>query len=203
MYIAEAESAEAPQGKRRRRSTSKIFTTLRNLDGKEEDDFDDTMDNADLHKTKKDKESDTDSIGLPNSLDSEMDPMKTDESSAKSANSSANSSPSGIGQKLKIARSVRVISPGGVTKQKISVDMSNPLFREPFKYGWKRELVFRAGSEHAVRRMADIYYYTPKGKKVRSFREVAEFCEYRFIDQSSALNRSKNCTNTCNCFFKY
>lgn len=56
--------------------------------------------------------------------------------------------------------------------------MTNPAFKEPFKYGWKRELVFRASNDSSMKRMADIYYYTPKGKKVRSFREVAEFREY-------------------------
>lgn len=61
-------------------------------------------------------------------------------------------------------------------RQKVSVDISNPAYREPFIYGWKRELVYRAGSfENQTKRMADIYYYTPEGKKVRSYREVIEF----------------------------
>ncbi|XP_075233462.1 uncharacterized protein LOC142331438 isoform X3 [Lycorma delicatula] len=40
--------------------------------------------------------------------------------------------------------------------------------------GWKRELVFRSVSDSGTKRNADIYYYTPKGKKVRSTREVVE-----------------------------
>ncbi|XP_014207654.1 uncharacterized protein LOC106638805 [Copidosoma floridanum] len=70
----------------------------------------------------------------------------------------------------------RVVSPSTVTRQKVSVDVTNPLYKEPFNHGWKRELVYRAGtSENQTRRMADIYYYTPEGKKVRSYREVIEF----------------------------
>lgn len=59
-------------------------------------------------------------------------------------------------------------------KAKPSVDLSNPNFLKPFKYGWKRELVYRATSDSPLRRNGDIYYYTPSGKKVRSMREVAE-----------------------------
>ncbi|XP_043283732.1 uncharacterized protein [Venturia canescens] len=175
--IAEAESADQTlilQTKRLRRSTAKALANMKSEVKDEDMDLDESKDDI-SNRVKKEKESDTDSIGIPNSVDSETDPLKTEESSLKSANSSANSSPSGIRPKLKIGKIVRNMSPAGGAKSKV-VDMSNPLFREPFKYGWKRELVFRAGSDqHTVRRMADIYYYTPKGKKVRSFREVAEF----------------------------
>ncbi|KAL0120166.1 hypothetical protein PUN28_008074 [Cardiocondyla obscurior] len=86
--------------------------------------------------------------------------------------SSAASSPSATSQKSKTSLVSGGASPGG--KHKTPVDMSNPLYKEPFKYGWKRELVFRASQDISFKKMADIYYYTPKGKKVRSFREVAE-----------------------------
>lgn len=135
----------------------------------------------DIGKVKKEKESDkseTDSIDISNSIDSEVDPNKIEITSIKSANSSsAASSPSGVSQKSRSSRISRGASPPG--KQKTIVDMSNPLYKEPFKYGWKRELVFRASNDSSFKKMADIYYYTPKGKKVRSFREVAESCEYR------------------------
>lgn len=47
--------------------------------------------------------------------------------------------------------------------------------------GWKRELVFRSVSDSGTKRNADIYYYTPKGKKVRSTREVVENCKLLYI----------------------
>lgn len=149
---------------------------MKNSDKDEDMDLDESKDDI-SSRIKREKESDSDSIGISNSVDSETDPLKIEDSSMKSGNSSANSSPSGVGPKLKVGKVVRNMSPAGGIKPKV-IEMSNPVFREPFKYGWKRELVFRAGSDqHTIRRMADIYYYTPKGKKVRSFREVAEFCE--------------------------
>ncbi|XP_015438434.1 PREDICTED: uncharacterized protein LOC107193494 isoform X1 [Dufourea novaeangliae] len=176
--IAEAEVAEAQLVKRYRYSTKK------NFDGRNDEDSDDNrMHNYDtehmlyIHKIKKEKESDrseTDSIGLPNTVESETDVQKTEETSVKSTNSSAASSPA-TSLKSRGSRMTRVVSPGSTVKQKVVVDMSNPAFKEPFKYGWKRELVFRASTDSTLKRMADIYYYTPKGKKVRSFREVAEF----------------------------
>ncbi|XP_012278875.1 uncharacterized protein LOC105698850 isoform X2 [Orussus abietinus] len=159
--IAEAESAEPPQVKRRGRPPTKHLGT-------------DLIDPLKIKKEKESDKSETESIGIPNSLESEAEPHKS-EDSTKSANSSANSSPSAGSQRSKGSRFSRGASPGSGTKQKVPVDMTNPAFKEPFKYGWRRELVFRAGSESSVKRMADIYYYTPKGKKVRSFREVAEF----------------------------
>ncbi|XP_076662681.1 uncharacterized protein LOC143365954 isoform X2 [Andrena cerasifolii] len=177
--IAEAEVAEAQMVKRFRYSVKK------NFDGRMDDEAD-SDDNRthyesdhmlDLEKIKKEKESDkseTDSVGIPNTMDSELDVQKTDEASTKSTNSSAASSPA-TSQKSKSSRMSRGGSPGSTTKQKAAMDVSNPAFKEPFKYGWKRELVFRASSDSSLKRMADIYYYTPKGKKVRSFREVAEF----------------------------
>lgn len=70
----------------------------------------------------------------------------------------------------------RSSSPGtpSIKKPKVSVDLSNPNYLKPFKYGWKRELVYRATSDNTLKRNGDIYYYTPSGKKVRSMREVSE-----------------------------
>lgn len=69
-------------------------------------------------------------------------------------------------------------SKGGAsaTKQKASSDMSSLLYREPFKFGWKREIVYKGQVDNPLKKSVDIYYYTPKGKKVRSLREIAEFC---------------------------
>ncbi|XP_045484172.1 uncharacterized protein LOC111000393 isoform X2 [Pieris rapae] len=55
-----------------------------------------------------------------------------------------------------------------------TVEMSSPLLRVPLERGWKRELVYRAALDAHSRRNADIYYYMPSGKKLRSTREVAE-----------------------------
>lgn len=55
-----------------------------------------------------------------------------------------------------------------------SVDLTNPNFLKPFKHGWRRELVYRATYDNALKRSGDIYYYTPNGKKIRSMRELAE-----------------------------
>lgn len=54
----------------------------------------------------------------------------------------------------------------------------NPLFREPFLHGWKRELVYRATApdKDPNKKLGDVYYYTPDGKKLRSAREI---CDYR------------------------
>ncbi|XP_066583974.1 serine-rich adhesin for platelets isoform X2 [Prorops nasuta] len=142
--IAEAESAEAILTKRFKGSPKK---SLESASWSAE---------YGLINMKKEKESDkseTESIGVPNSLESEGNTGKPEFSSPKLSHGA---------------------SPGSGHKTKSVVDMSNPAFKEPFKYGWKRELVFRASSDAGFRRMADIYYYTPKGKKVRSFREVAE-----------------------------
>lgn len=55
-----------------------------------------------------------------------------------------------------------------------STSVDNLNYLKPFSYGWKRELVYRSTNDSSMRRMGDIYYYTPTGKKVRSMREVAE-----------------------------
>jgi hypothetical protein len=195
IIIAEAEMAEA-QFKRLRYSkcfagrekrgddqdredTKTYICETNSFDIKLKKEESDDSEHLDVGKIKKEKESDkseTDSIDISNSIDSEAEPNKMEIISIKSANSSAASSPSAVSQKSRSSRISRGASPFG--KQKTVVDMSNPLYKEPFKYGWKRELVFRASNDTSFKKMADIYYYTPKGKKVRSFREVAESRKY-------------------------
>ncbi|XP_014599201.1 PREDICTED: muscle M-line assembly protein unc-89 isoform X5 [Polistes canadensis] len=182
--IAEAEIAEAQLAKRCR-----YMIPMKNYDGRKDDDQDSDdnkmriyeMDSLfDIDKIKKERESDSDSIGLANSIELDMEQQRAEESSTKSVNSSSStSSPSGMSLKSKGGRMSRAASPGSAMKQKLAIDMSDPAFKEPFKYGWKRELVYRASNDSSLKRMADIYYYTPKGKKVRSFREVAEFLHSR------------------------
>lgn len=51
---------------------------------------------------------------------------------------------------------------------------TDPRFRNPFKYGWKRELVFRATPD-ATRKTdnkGEVYYHTPAGKKLRTRSEI-------------------------------
>lgn len=163
------------------------YSIKKNYDGRKDDEQDsddsrmhsyDSEHGLDIDKIKKEKESDkseTDSVGIPNTLETELEVQKGDGTSFKSTNSSSATSSPATSLKSKGSRITRGVSPGSTTKQKAAVDITNPAFKEPFKYGWKRELVFRASSDSSLKRMADIYYYTPKGKKVRSFREVAEF----------------------------
>ncbi|KAI5633266.1 methyl-CpG binding domain-containing protein [Phthorimaea operculella] len=56
-------------------------------------------------------------------------------------------------------------------RRRATTEMSSPLLRIPLERGWKRELVYRAALDAHSRRNADIYYYTPQGKKLRSTRE--------------------------------
>ncbi|XP_053618362.1 uncharacterized protein LOC128679891 isoform X2 [Plodia interpunctella] len=58
--------------------------------------------------------------------------------------------------------------------RRVTTEMGSPLLRAPLERGWRRELVYRAALDAHARRNADIYYYTPKGKKLRSTREVSE-----------------------------
>lgn len=54
---------------------------------------------------------------------------------------------------------------------------TDPRYRNPFKYGWKRELVFRANPD--IHRKADnrgeVYYHAPNGKKLRTKSEIMAF----------------------------
>ncbi|XP_076752991.1 uncharacterized protein LOC143424661 isoform X2 [Xylocopa sonorina] len=176
--IAEAEVAEAQLAKRFRYSIKKNFDSRKDEEDSDDNRIYESERVLDLDKIKKEKESDkseTDSTGIPNTVESEIEVQKTDEASFKSTNSSSAASSPGASIKSRSSRMLRGVSPASTGKQKVAIDMSNPAFKEPFKYGWKRELVFRASTDSSLKRMADIYYYTPKGKKVRSFREVAEF----------------------------
>lgn len=65
------------------------------------------------------------------------------------------------------------------SQPKVTANPSDPRYLKPFELGWKRELVYRAGtinssSENLGKRAGDIYYYTPSGKKIRSMREITE-----------------------------
>lgn len=48
---------------------------------------------------------------------------------------------------------------------------SDPIYRVPFEYGWKRELVLRAIPE-VSKEKGEVYYITPNGKKLRTRNEI-------------------------------
>lgn len=58
-------------------------------------------------------------------------------------------------------------------KSKGNVDLSNPKYLKPFKYGWKRELIFKGASD-GPKRNGDVFYVTPTGKRVKSLKEVSD-----------------------------
>lgn len=52
------------------------------------------------------------------------------------------------------------------------VPLTDPIFQEPFKYGWKREMVLRA-TPGVSKEKGEIYYITPTGKRLRTRNEIA------------------------------
>ncbi|XP_065562695.1 uncharacterized protein LOC136028741 isoform X2 [Artemia franciscana] len=48
-----------------------------------------------------------------------------------------------------------------------AVQMNDPVLLAPFEHGFRRELVYRASGDSA-----DVYYFSPVGKKLRSMRDV-------------------------------
>ena len=95
-------------------------------------------------------------------------------SSLKSANAANNIIPI---QSKSLPKNLRGISgdanPAN-SEQKRNIDLNDMIYREPFKLGWKREVVYRTNDADNAKIKADIYYHTPKEIKTRSFREVAE-----------------------------
>uniref|UniRef100_T1HC39 MBD domain-containing protein n=1 Tax=Rhodnius prolixus TaxID=13249 RepID=T1HC39_RHOPR len=57
-------------------------------------------------------------------------------------------------------------------KKPVNVNISDPKYKKPFDLGWVRELVYRSSGDSAFKRSADVYYYTPNKKKLRSAKEV-------------------------------
>lgn len=43
--------------------------------------------------------------------------------------------------------------------------------------GWRREVVIRYISEDGKKTLADVSYFSPQGKKLRSNRQIAEHCK--------------------------
>ncbi|XP_046982335.1 uncharacterized protein LOC124551348 isoform X1 [Schistocerca americana] len=80
-------------------------------------------------------------------------------------------------QKVKYSGSPVPSTSRSGTSKKLSIDLSNPAFRKPLDMGWKREIVFRSAGGSSTKGLADVYYFTPSGKKVRSTREMMENLE--------------------------
>lgn len=60
-------------------------------------------------------------------------------------------------------------------KKDSSEENSRRRYRIPLeKFGWKREVIFRRNNHIDSKNMADVYYYSPAGKKLRSIREIID-----------------------------
>ncbi|XP_039294186.1 nucleolar protein dao-5 isoform X3 [Nilaparvata lugens] len=79
---------------------------------------------------------------------------------------------------------------------KRNFDVTLPQYLKPFEYGWKRELAYRNNTETVSKRMADVFYYTPLGKKIRSIGAVSDYLlgtdltleNFTFVTKSMNLN---------------
>lgn len=51
---------------------------------------------------------------------------------------------------------------------------TDPRYRNPFKFGWRREFVLRANIENKTKleNKGEVYYHSPNGKKLRSKAEI-------------------------------
>uniref|UniRef100_A0A1L8DBZ1 Putative partner of paired n=1 Tax=Nyssomyia neivai TaxID=330878 RepID=A0A1L8DBZ1_9DIPT len=59
------------------------------------------------------------------------------------------------------------------TPQRPTVRLDDPIFRKPFEYGWKRELVYRAVAGISKEK-GEVYYFTPTSKKLRTRTEIQQ-----------------------------
>lgn len=44
--------------------------------------------------------------------------------------------------------------------------------------GWKREVVQRSTTQETLKTSADVYYFTPSNKKLRSLVQLEKYCKY-------------------------
>lgn len=63
------------------------------------------------------------------------------------------------------------LTPQAFSKKGRILPPSDPIYRIPFEYGWKRELVLRAIPE-VSKEKGEVYYITPAGKKLRTRNEI-------------------------------
>ena len=169
FFPAEVELSCGPKPKRGRPSR-KSFQS----DGKGEDISDDLREI--LSSIKESEKSETETNEISNNIESDIAQLKAEELVNNPLTSNNDSSPA-VTLKSRGSRLTRGASPASGGRQKV-VDVTNPVYQEPFKYGWKRELVFRGtGADSSAKKMSDVYYIAPNGRKVRSFRDVSSCCE--------------------------
>uniref|UniRef100_A0A182M7F6 MBD domain-containing protein n=1 Tax=Anopheles culicifacies TaxID=139723 RepID=A0A182M7F6_9DIPT len=57
-------------------------------------------------------------------------------------------------------------------KVNVQINTQDDIYKVPFKYGWKRELVYRANMEGNSKDKGEVYYITPNGKKLRTRNDI-------------------------------
>ncbi|XP_050079542.1 uncharacterized protein LOC126567359 [Anopheles maculipalpis] len=57
-------------------------------------------------------------------------------------------------------------------KVNVPINTQDDIYKVPFKYGWKRELVYRANMEGNSKDKGEVYYITPSGKKLRTRNDI-------------------------------
>ncbi|XP_034947108.1 uncharacterized protein [Chelonus insularis] len=195
--IAEAEALDAQAMKRMRRSVSKgprqttdnhsVTSNIPDANDLKMRWKDDTTDNLDKKEFY---------------IDSDYDYLKNKDTTHNTSVSIK--SPIGVNRQ-KGLKSTNFTSSGSATSTSImkqkSVDITNPLFKEPFKYGWKRELIYNKGDlENSSQKAIKVFYITPKGnKKVYNLKQVAEHLNtkeltidnFTFIQEPIGINDSE------------
>lgn len=67
-------------------------------------------------------------------------------------------------------------TPTTVTEKDTSAHIikTDPRYRNPFKFGWRREVVFRANMQPNQKsdNRGEVYYHSPSGKKLRTKNEI-------------------------------
>lgn len=68
----------------------------------------------------------------------------------------------------------KVTTPKTPGEKPAHIITTDPKYRNPFKFGWRRELVFRANIENKqkLENKGEVYYHSPSGKKLRSKNEI-------------------------------
>lgn len=156
-----------PASKRIRRPTVKV---LENADARDNSlDSEEKMEDSDntVNSQKVQKESESDSFSLP----MEVDFDRKDEMSNSMTSSPTHATP-------KRGRRPSVQNAGASPKHKDRVDLKNAIYKKPFEYGWRREVVIR-GTLDQGKRQADIYYFPPNEtgnkRKIRSMKEIESY----------------------------
>lgn len=93
----------------------------------------------------------------------------------------------GLGLESEADRDESVSVRRGRRSSTTKAGVKNEAYKKPFEQGWKRELVYRGvGETSQGKRKADIYYFAPNNKKLRSMVEIdrhrkSEFSSFYFF----------------------